>query len=111
MQGEFGSCCHGEEIGLISNGTERDLVTVHMMAGRGDRVCCRSSFISARAELTEANWLPFPQHDLVLNLRAHPEGVGASPADSASAIFFLFKRCFLQKWLIKTTWLTSELEE
>lgn len=65
----------------------------------------------SRAVLTEANWPPFPQHDLVLNLRAHPEGVGASPADSASAFFFLFEIRFLLKWLIKTTRLTSEQEE
>lgn len=56
-----------------------------------------------RAVLTKANWPPFPQHDLVLDLRAHPEGVGASLAHSAPAIAFLFKTCFLQKWFIKTT--------
>lgn len=47
MRGEFGSRCHGEKIGLISNVTERDLVTLHTMAGRGDPARYRSSFISA----------------------------------------------------------------
>lgn len=47
MQGEFGSCCQGEEMGLISNITKRDLVTVHMMTGRGDPACYQSRLISA----------------------------------------------------------------
>lgn len=88
VQGKFGSCCHGEEMGLISNVTRRHLVTVHMMAGRGDPAHYRSSSISAE-----------PQHDLGLSL-CSAEGLGTSPADSASAIFSLFKAHFLQKWLM-----------
>ena len=79
----------------------------------GEKVPCVLSvqLHLSRAVLTEANRPPFPQHDLVLSLRAHPQGVGSSPADSASAIVFLFKTRFLQKRLIKPAWLTSGLEE
>lgn len=43
-------------------------------------------FHLSRAMLTKVNWPPFPQHDLVLDLRANPEAVGASLAHSAPAI-------------------------
>lgn len=67
----------------------------------------------SRAMLAEANWPLFPQHDLVLNLRAHPEGMQLpwQTVLQPYLFFSLFKTRFLQKRLIKPTCLTSEPEE
>lgn len=59
VQGKFGSCCRGEEMGLISNVTRSHLVTVHMMAGRGDLARYRCSSIPAEPCSLEQTGCPF----------------------------------------------------
>lgn len=99
VQGKFGSCCRGEEMGLISNVTRRHLVTVHMMAGRGDPAHYRSSSISAE-----------PQHNLGLSL-CSPRGAGNFPSRLGFSYFFPVQSTFSAKVAHEPAWLASELEE
>lgn len=101
VQGEFASCCCGEETdetemslrGPLSQGPWRQGEgTLHLTGPAPPLQGCAQPVLSS----------------LVLAWSAHPEGLG--PA-SASSNLFLFRTHFLQNSPINPTWLPSGLEE